>query len=249
MCCCKIAYVSINWQIKEVTECESTFNVARKLPPWSVVNCESQTKGRGRFNRAWYGTPGGLWATYNVPIEARADLHWGVLPLVAGAAIMETLSKYNIKGLRLRWPNDVLVGRAKLAGILVERPSANMASIGIGINMHNDIRDLSGSTTDPVVRLEDLVRTCPTVRGLRAELGDKLAEVLNLFMNGGLQAIKPMLEKAWGNSRPVVAITDNERICGFFCGVAHDGSPVLRRPDGSTITVPGITVNRLKELI
>lgn len=241
--------MSINWQIKEVTECESTFNVARKLPPWSVVNCESQTKGRGRFNRAWYGAPGGLWATYNVPIENRTDLHWGVLPLVAGAAIMETLAKYKIKGLRLRWPNDVLVGRAKLAGILVERPSTNMASIGIGINMHNDIRELSGNTNDPVVRLEDLVHTCPTVRGLRAELGDKLAEELSAFTAGGLQAIMPRLKKSWGESRPVVAITDTERICGFFVGVAHDGSPILSRPDGSTITVPGITVNRLKELI
>ena len=66
---------------------------------------------------------------------------------------------------------------------------------------------------------------------------------------GGLDAISPMLDAAWGESRPVVAITDTERICGFFAGVEHDGSPILRRPDGSTITVPGITVNRLKELI
>lgn len=241
--------VSIQWQIKEVTECESTFNESRKLPAWSVVNCEYQTKGRGRFNRVWHASSGGLWVTYNIPIDPASEIHWGLLPLVAGAAIMEALRPYNIKGLRLRWPNDVLVGRAKLAGILVERPSANMASIGIGLNMFNDIRPLAGKTTDPITRLEDILPKCPNVRQFRSQLGDKLAELLEIFMSGGLKAVYPMLEAAWGESRPVVAITDTDRICGFFVGVERDGSPILARPDGSRITVPGITVNRFKELI
>lgn len=241
--------VSINWQIKEVQQCESTFNEARKLPPWSVVTCDVQTRGRGRFNRSWYGEEGGLWATYNLPLTPDSKHHWGLLPLVAGAAIMETLKAYNIDGLRLRWPNDVLVGRAKLAGILVERPSSHMASIGIGLNMFNDIRPLQGRTNDPVVRLADLIPNCPSVSKLRTMLADHILEMFEYFLDGGLEAISPILEKSWGENRPVVAITDTERHCGFFTGVALDGSPILRRADGSTITIPGITVNRLKELI
>lgn len=241
--------MSTKWQVKELDECESTFNVARKLPAWTVVSSERQTKGRGRFNRTWYGEQGGLWATYNVPIDPHSPRHWGLLPLVAGAAIMNALGAYDIPGLRLRWPNDVLVGKAKLAGILVERPSATLASIGIGVNMFNNVQVLDGLTLDPAARLADLVPSCPPVPKFRTILGDHIADVFHYFLEGGLDAISPMLETAWGEHIPVVAITDTERICGFFAGVEPDGSPILSRPDGSTITVPGITVNRLKELI
>lgn len=241
--------MSEKWRVEELEECESTFNVARKLPAWTVVSAVRQTKGRGRFNRPWVGEEGGLWATYNLPIDPRSPRHWGVLPLVAGAAIMDALRAYAIPGLRLRWPNDVLVGRSKLAGILVERPSAGMASIGIGINMFNNVAELSAVTTDPPARMADLVPSCPSVRKFRTILGDDLAEIFHYFAEGGIEAIAPMLESAWGESRPVVAITDKDRICGYFAGVEYDGSPILSRPDGTKVTVPGITVNRLKELI
>lgn len=241
--------MSIKWKIEDLDECESTFNVARKLPAWTIVSTRRQTKGRGRFNRPWIGEEGGLWVTYNLPIDPRSHIHWGLLPLVAGAAIMDALRAYDIPGLRLRWPNDVLVGKSKLAGILVERPSANMASIGIGVNMFNNLNSLNGLTIDPPTRLADWVPSCPSVKKFRTILGDDIAEIFHYFQQGGLDAVTHMLEAAWGESRPVVAITDTERICGFFAGVEHDGSPILRRPDGSTITVPGITVNRLKELI
>lgn len=241
--------VSTQWKIVELDVCESTFNVARKEQPWTIVSAERQLKGRGRFNRSWFGEPGGLWATYNLPLDPRSGRHWGLLPLVAGVAIIKALKPYNIKGLRLRWPNDVLVGRDKLAGILVERPSAGMASIGIGINMFNDIESIAAATTDTPARLADLLYACPAVSKLRGILADALADTFNLFIAHGLDAMHEQLQEAWGSSRPVVAITDTERYRGFFMGVEPDGSPILRRADGSTITVPGITVNRLKELI
>lgn len=241
--------MSVKWNVKEVDECESTFNVARKLPSWTVVSCQSQTRGRGRFNRTWYGTEGGLWVTYNLPLDPGVNRHWGVLPLVAGAAVIEALKSYHIDGLRLRWPNDVLVGRSKLAGILVERPSSTMASIGIGINMFNNIEKLPGATSDPVTRMSDLIPACPSVKKFRTILGDVLAEMFDYFVESGLEGVQTMLESAWGEPRPVVAITDTERHTGYFVGVDYDGSPILRKADGSTYVVPGITVNRLKELI
>ena len=241
--------MSSKWKVKELDECESTFNEARKLPAWTVVTTQSQTRGRGRFNRAWIGNSGGLWATYNLPLDSKANRHWGLLPLVAGAAVIEALKAYNIDGLRLRWPNDVLVGRAKLAGILVERPSATMASIGIGINMFNDIEHMQGITSDPVTRMSELVPACPSVKKFRILLGDVLGEMFDYFVESGLPGVQPMLEAAWGAPRPVVAITDTERHVGHFVGVEHDGSPILRKADGTSFTIPGITVNRLKELI
>ena len=73
--------------------------------------------------------------------------------------------------------------------------------------------------------------------------------MFDYFVESGLEGVKPMLDGAWGESRPVVAITDTDRFTGYFAGVEQDGSPILRKADGTTYTVPGITVNRLKELI
>ncbi len=241
--------MSSAWTVRHLTECSSTFDEARKLPPWTVVSCTRQTKGRGRFNRAWFGEEGGLWASYNVPLDPTSPRNWGLLPLVAGAALMAALSVYGIAGLRLRWPNDILVGRAKLAGILVERPAAGMASIGIGVNVHNNVAALAGRTQDPPARLADLVPSCPSAEKLRTLLAHHMAETFHDFCNGGLETLSDTLEAAWGEPRPVVAITDTERLCGFFMGIEADGSPILRRADGSCITVPGISVMRLKELL
>ena len=242
--------MSIKWNIKKLDECESTFTEARRLPAWSMVSCVRQHKGRGRFNRTWYGEEGGLWVNYNLPIDPKSDRPWGLMPLVAGVALIDTLAAYHIKGLRLRWPNDLLVKRNKLAGILVERPSQNMVSVGIGINVFNNLVKLQGVTTDVPVRLVDLIpEACPSVDELRDHLADELAKVFTDFIENGPEPILTRLEQAWGPSLPVVAITDTERICGFFAGIEADGSPILRKADGTHITVPAISINRMKELV
>ena len=239
----------VKWKVKELEECESTFDEARSLPAWCVVSTRRQTKGRGRFNRAWYADEGGLWATYNLPLTEESERPWGLLPLVAGAAVMDALENFRIPGLRLRWPNDVLVGKAKLAGILVERPQPNKASIGVGINVRNSIGPLSAQLQDPPIRLADVLSSCPSVPQLRSILGDSLEEIFGYFTEGGLETLGSILDSAWGPPRPVVAITDTERHCGNFAGVESDGSPILRRVDGTFYTVPGTAVVRLKELI
>ena len=234
------------WRYVVVSECESTFNEARHEGEWVVVRAVRQAHGRGRFNRTWYGEPGGMWATFNVPLHGAGN--WGLLPLVAGVAIMRALRDYAIPGVRLRWPNDVLIGRAKLAGILVERPRAELGSIGIGLNMHNDIRALVGHVQDPPARLADLVADCPSVEQFTAQLAAAIGAVFDEFVQGGIEALAAELQAAWGEPRLVEVQTDQEHISGVFLGIQPDGSPILRLPDGGCIAVPGISVNRMREL-
>ena len=238
----------MHWEYEELAECESTFLPARQHPAWWVVSAVRQTHGRGRFNRTWFGEPGGLWATYNVPVDPALPVPWGLLPLVAGVAIMQALAPFAIEGLRLRWPNDVLVGRAKLAGILVERPAERVAAIGIGLNVFNDVQSLAPRVQDPPARLADLTTTCPTVPELRARLASTIAESHRLFVQGGFAALAPALATAWQGERPVEVITDSGTHLGTFTGIAEDGSPILRLPAGTHLTIPAIHVNRLREL-
>ena len=234
------------WTTHALNSCNSTFNEARRHAPWSIITTRRQLAGRGRFNRQWFGEEGGLWVCYNVPIDENP--HWGLLPLLAGVALIDSLRSYAIPGLRLRWPNDLLVGRAKLAGILVEKPAAHMASIGIGVNIANNTLALYGKTSDPPTRLADYCRPCPSVAEYRDALAAAIAHWHARFAADGMAALQAPLTEAVAGSRPVAVITDTHRHCGFFEGVDDTGSPLLRNAQGKSSRIEGISVNRMMEL-
>lgn len=102
----------------------STQDEARELPVGSVVVAEEQTAGRGRLDRRWEAPAGSaLLATFVVAPHPLASL-------AAGVAAAEACGPE----VRLKWPNDLLLGGAKLGGILVEgRPDRQL--IGIGVNL------------------------------------------------------------------------------------------------------------------
>jgi BirA family transcriptional regulator, biotin operon repressor / biotin---[acetyl-CoA-carboxylase] ligase len=100
-----------------------------------VLVAEAQTAGRGRLGRRWVSPPRGT-LTFSVllrPAGVPAGL-LGWLPLLAGVAVASALVKTAGVDARLKWPNDVLAGGAKLAGILAERWGEAIV-LGIGINV------------------------------------------------------------------------------------------------------------------
>ncbi len=96
----------------------------------------AQTRGRGRQGRAWHSPPGNLYLSVALP--APSGLTHGLLPLAAGVAVAQALAGWGVPA-RLKWPNDVLVGDRKLAGLLIEASSSGGALeqviLGIGVNL------------------------------------------------------------------------------------------------------------------
>lgn len=238
------------WTVHDWAEASSTNDLARHLSPWHIARCEFQSNGRGRFNRTWFGSPGGLWASFNVPLEPRdaSLVHWGHLPLVAGLALLDMLDGLSVSEARLRWPNDLLVGKSKLAGILVERPRLDMAVIGIGVNISNDIVSLKGKVQDPPTRLADKLSICPGVEEVTELLALSLEKEWEIFSISGLSGILTRLNNSWGSSRLVSVLTDDETVSGIFEGITGDGSPILTLPDGTRKTISALAVNRLVEV-
>ncbi len=239
-----------SWTVHDWAEASSTNDLARHLQPWHIARCEFQSNGRGRFNRTWFGSPGGLWASFNLPLVAGGSVpvEWGHLPLVAGLALLDILAELDIHGARLRWPNDLLIGRSKLAGILVERPAPGMAVVGIGVNILNDVASLEGKVQDPPARLADYLTPCPGVDEVMERLAQALAEEWGVFSVSGLTGLLPRLNKAWGGRRPVSVTTDDAIFQGIFDGIADDGSPILEQSDGERLIIPAIAITRLSEL-
>ena len=99
-----------------------------------VLVAEAQTSGRGRMGRRWISPPRRA-LTFSVllrPAVPAGLLGW--VPLLAGVAVASALGQTAGVGARLKWPNDVLVDDAKIAGILAER-WGNAVVIGTGINV------------------------------------------------------------------------------------------------------------------
>lgn len=128
------------WDVRLLDEAPSTNAVAAAGPvPGLVVIAENQTAGRGRLDRSWETVPGTS-LTFSVVIDpAVPDEHWPLLPLVSALSVAEGVRRSTALDARVKWPNDVLVGDGKVAGILLERVQsatpAPLAVIGIGLNV------------------------------------------------------------------------------------------------------------------
>lgn len=108
-------------------------------PEGLVVATEHQSAGRGRLDRRWQAAPGSSLALSVLlrPVAVPAD-RWPWLPLLAGVAVRAALRSATGVDAQLKWPNDVLVGGRKVAGILVERvdgPVGPAAVVGVGVNI------------------------------------------------------------------------------------------------------------------
>jgi biotin-[acetyl-CoA-carboxylase] ligase BirA-like protein len=103
-------------------------------PEGSVLAAEAQTAGRGRLGRSWV-SPAGAALTFSVLLRPQAVpvTGRGWVPLLAGVALASALRELAVPA-TLKWPNDVLIGETKVAGILAEQV-ADAIVVGIGINV------------------------------------------------------------------------------------------------------------------
>ena len=104
-----------------------------------VVLADEQTAGRGRQGRVWHSPPGtGLYVSIVLRLaEARdRDRAVGLLTLAAGVALAEAVEAVTALRPDIKWPNDLLVGRRKLAGILAETAAGDSAPIVLGYGLN-----------------------------------------------------------------------------------------------------------------
>jgi len=195
---------------------------------WLVV--DRQTGGRGRQGREWFGGDGNFMGS-TIVNRAAGDPPVQSLALVAGMAARQACQPHIAPGaeLLLKWPNDLLLDGAKLAGTLLEGEGGAVV-IGIGVNL----------------------AAAPEVPGLRtAALGnvprDRFAESLAAGFATELQrwrsyGLAPLLSRWLSAAHPIgtpLAVHDpaGNRLSGIFDGLAEDGALQLRLADGSLRTI------------
>lgn len=243
------------WTVHEWRSTVSTNNLGRTLPPGSIAKALTQTGGRGRMNRLWHSDEGGLWVSFVISLPTDKDC--SALPLVAGLAILDTIATLGIPSgtqARLRWPNDLLIDKSKLAGILVERPQANKAVIGIGINICNNVAAVADKLQEPATRLCDLFTQaipCPSIDIILDTLGQFIAQRVHIFLTEGLTPLLSELHSSWHIDtipRLIAIDTCQGTQEGIFLGINNEGHPRIELPSGEKLTIDGAYITRLREL-
>jgi BirA family biotin operon repressor/biotin-[acetyl-CoA-carboxylase] ligase len=213
---------------------------------WVVA--KEQTAGHGRRGRPWQTPSGNLAASLLVPTPAGSAAA-ATLGFAAGLAldqaIRATATEVSFKAalddaashgdrLRLKWPNDVLVDGAKLAGILLETASSGGATqcvvIGIGVNVRHAPEGAPYPTTSLAACGADV-----TAEPLFEALAEAWVAQMDLWAFGrGFPAVRDLwLARAAGLGRPVAVRLGDEVLRGTFETIDDEGRLIVRASDGS----------------
>jgi BirA family biotin operon repressor/biotin-[acetyl-CoA-carboxylase] ligase len=202
-----------------------------RLPEGHWLVADRQTAGRGRQGREWFDGAGNFMGSTVVHCQF-GDPAPGTLALLTGLALVEIVAP--LIGARaqaeLKWPNDVMIGRAKLAGILLEQVGGAVV-VGVGVNLVAapqlpDRETVALSAFKP-----------PPPRDVFAEaLAGQFQIEVHRWRTFGLEAIRNRwLAAAHPIGTPLqTGEAGNPALIGTFAGLSSDGALQLRLADGTT---------------
>lgn len=202
----------------------------------TLVTADAQSAGRGRFKRQWVSPPGqNIYATFCFFIEKhRTDI--GNLPQVLAIAVAHMLQELGFKP-ALKWPNDVLLSKKKVAGILCETITLSdlfcvALGVGLNINMPKEILDQIDRPATSLIVEDGKERS---VEKMIALLQNHFLPLYARFIEEGFH---PFLEeyKRWLVHRQgdIIRFDDNRTIwTGAFEKINNDGSLTLLMDDGT----------------
>jgi len=202
-------------------------------PLW--ITAARQTAGKGRRGRTWISEPGNLYASLLLTDPAPPE-HWPELSFVAALAIHDALVEISTAlkpQLAIKWPNDLLLAGAKVAGILLEAEATSIV-VGIGVNCTNHPEESDFPATD--LTAAGVLAAPETVFAvLSAKMLGRLAQ-----WNAG-EAFSTIradwLARAAGIGEEIRVRLAERELVGLFEALNDAGSLVLRLPDGKVATI------------
>lgn len=168
--------------------CESTQRLFdRDAPEGAVAACDEQTAGRGRLGRAWE-TPAGKALLVSILLRPPPDRRVAELSLVGGIAAALTVESALDLSAQIKWPNDVMVNRHKVAGVLAEASEGTVV-LGIGMNVNQTRDELPHDGRIPVGSLLTTDAVERERAPLLAVLVSEIERAYKLWQVGGLSEL------------------------------------------------------------
>ncbi len=201
------------------------------LPDGFVLAAHEQTAGRGRFDRVWSAQPG-LNLTFSFLLRTRTTFPQIVsLPMATALGVATALDGLGLN-VHTKWPNDLLVNRHKICGVLAESSESGAIVVGVGLNVN--------------MRAEEAARVGKKATSIYMETGEEYAveEVLGFLLPhievwieswqaSGFAALKEAWTQRCFNLGEYVQVGEGEGLkTGVVLGFGDAGQMLLREDDG-----------------
>jgi BirA family biotin operon repressor/biotin-[acetyl-CoA-carboxylase] ligase len=214
-------------------------------PMWFVTS--EQTAGRGRRHRPWIAPRGNLASSILEVVDISPAVA-ATLGFAAGLALEAALQKVSVEVLlrsgsdemkfMLKWPNDVLAGYKKLAGILLEAEAIADGRLAVVVGIGTNVVAAPEATPYPAISLAALGVNIGAEE-LFAALSDAWAEFRGIWDNGrGFGEIRlKWLERAAGLGQPVSIQSGGSTVAGTFDTIDETGCMIVRTLDGRRVPI------------
>jgi len=217
---------------------------AAEEPEGGLVLAEEQTSGRGRRERVWWSAPyAGIYASL-ILRPAMPATRAPLLTFMAAVAVADALNELTGLKARIKWPNDVLVGGRKIAGVLGEvrgnDPEVREMVVGVGVNVNHAAADFP-------VALRDTATSVFLERGAPQDRAPLLASLLEGFERRYARLLRDgpvTLLREWESLSalaPGAALAvagPDGRIEGTFAGIDDEGGLILLDAAGQRVRLP-----------
>lgn len=232
----------MTWRIHHKAETASTNLDARAGSHGDVYVADYQIAGRGRLDHKWLSPPGtNLMMSVVLSVEGIEPEQVATFPLVVGLAVAKALRKFIVddqnarhetQDVKLKWPNDVLVGGRKIAGILCERHGDNViAGIGVNVGQTEFDTEIADRATSLRRQLEQSKQSSNrTIRIMQVQdaVLASLERLYALWLTNGFAAVYPeivAIDALRGRTLSVRQTDDDSApVQGVSKGILSDGS-------------------------
>ena len=218
----------INVNLNVLQTCSSTNDIAFKEAKNGAIEGSSylsymQTKGRGRNENKWQSTKGNLFLS-TVLRPSKKKIFWHQFSLIVGFSVLEVLCDLGVKKklIELKWPNDILVDKCKISGILLES-SSDFIVAGIGVNIS---KVPSNETKWKTTKLYDHINITFLIEDIALKILKKIMKNYELWnvhdFNNLLIKINPFIRNI--NKEIILSLLNkNDIISGVFLGIGENG--------------------------
>lgn len=232
---------AFEWQYRQVTESTNAdalqlFETERSP---CIVLAEMQTGGRGRRGRQWLSPfAKNICCTIGM-LKSVEACNPGLLSIVTGIALVESLAKLGIDGIKLKWPNDLVCQNQKLGGILIESRSISKQdyffAIGFGINVTMNVEELA-AIPQPATSLSLLT---DSVVSRDAVLVEAIQQVVNAIDEFDRSSVPGIMNKFHAldalRGQSISVLSGDESIDGLNLGINAEGQLQLQTGQGRQV--------------